>query len=168
MSHVARHFGELKAIQNKTNGITEFVPLPFVSSEAPIYMRGLSRPGPTFKESVLVHAAARIFFYDSIDNIQGSWVKMGLPGLKFLLSAGINDVGGILMNESITKAAGASFGQELNLADVDRIAKSLDLDLIQRNTLYQKLDSQISDLSKSQSIPLLPILNEYHKPSATI
>ena len=131
-------------------------------------MRGLSRPGPTFKESVLVHAAARIFFYDSIDNIQGSWVKMGLPGLKFLLSAGINDVGGILMNESITKAAGASFGQELNLADVDRIAKSLDLDLIQRNTLYQKLDSQISDLSKSQSIPLLPILNEYHKPSATI
>ncbi|MDB9830158.1 5-amino-6-(D-ribitylamino)uracil--L-tyrosine 4-hydroxyphenyl transferase CofH [Gammaproteobacteria bacterium] len=168
MSHVARHFGELKAIQNKTNGITEFVPLPFVASEAPIYMRGLSRPGPTFKESVLVHAAARIFFYDSIDNIQGSWVKMGLPGLKFLLSAGINDVGGILMNESITKAAGASFGQELNLADVDRIAKSLDLDLVQRNTLYQKLDSQISDLSKSQSIPLLPILNEYHKPSATI
>ena len=65
-------------------------------SEAPIYMRGLSRPGPTFKESVLVHAAARIFFYDSIDNIQGSWVKMGLPGLNFLLSAGINDVGGIL------------------------------------------------------------------------
>ena len=168
MSHVARHFGVLKAIQNKTNGITEFVPLPFVASEAPIYMRGLSRPGPTFKESVLVHAAARIFFYDSIDNIQGSWVKMGLPGLKFLLSAGINDVGGILMNESITKAAGASFGQELNLADVDRIAKSLDLDLVQRNTLYQKLDSQISDLSKSQSIPLLPILNEYHKPSATI
>jgi len=168
MSHVARHFGELKAIQNKTNGITEFVPLPFVASEAPIYMRGLSRPGPTFKESVLVHAAARIFFYDSIDNIQGSWVKMGIPGLKFLLSAGINDVGGILMNESITKAAGASFGQELNLADVDRIAKSLDLDLVQRNTLYQKLDSQISDLSKSQSIPLLPILNEYHKPSATI
>ncbi|MDA9784973.1 5-amino-6-(D-ribitylamino)uracil--L-tyrosine 4-hydroxyphenyl transferase CofH [Gammaproteobacteria bacterium] len=168
MFHVARHFGELKAIQNKTNGITEFVPLPFVACEAPIYMRGLSRPGPTFKESVLVHAAARIFFYDSIDNIQGSWVKMGLPGLKFLLSAGINDVGGILMNESITKAAGASFGQELNLADVDRIAKSLDLDLVQRNTLYQKLDSQISDLSKSQSIPLLPILNEYHKPSATI
>ncbi|MDC0090786.1 5-amino-6-(D-ribitylamino)uracil--L-tyrosine 4-hydroxyphenyl transferase CofH [Gammaproteobacteria bacterium] len=168
MSHVASHFGELKAIQNKTNGITEFVPLPFVASEAPIYMRGLSRPGPTFKESVLVHAAARIFFYDSIDNIQGSWVKMGLPGLKFLLSAGINDVGGILMNESITKAAGASFGQELNLAHVDRITKSLDLDLVQRNTLYQKLDSQISDLSKSQSIPLLPIVNEYHKPSKTI
>ena len=168
MSHVARHFGALKAIQNKTNGITEFVPLPFVANEAPIYMRGLSRRGPTFKESVLVHAAARIFFYDSIDNIQGSWVKMGLPGLKFLLSAGINDVGGILMNESITKAAGASFGQELNLADVDQIAKSLDLDLIQRNTLYHKLDTKISDLSKSQSIPLLPILNEYHKPSAII
>ena len=168
MSHVSRHFGALKAIQNKTNGITECVPLPFVANEAPIYMRGLSRRGPTFKESVLVHAAARIFFYDSIDNIQGSWVKMGLPGLKFLLSAGINDVGGILMNESITKAAGASFGQELNLADVDQIAKSLDLDLIQRNTLYHKLDTKISDLSKSQSIPLLPILNEYHKPSAII
>ena len=67
MSHVARHFGELKAIQNKTDGITEFVPHPFVANEAPIYMRGLSRPGPTFKESVLVHVAARIFFYDSIN-----------------------------------------------------------------------------------------------------
>ena len=168
MSHVAKHFGVLKSIQEKTNGITEFVPLPFVANEAPIYMRGLSRPGPTFKESVLVHAAARIFFYDSIENIQGSWVKMGLPGLKFLLSAGINDVGGILMNESITRSAGASFGQELNLDDVDRIARSLDLNLIQRNTLYQKLDTKISELSKSQSIPLLPIINEYHKPILTI
>ena len=167
MSHVAKHFGVLKSIQEKTNGITEFVPLPFVANEAPIYMRGLSRPGPTFKESVLVHAAARIFFYDSIENIQGSWVKMGLPGLKFLLSAGINDVGGILMNESITRSAGASFGQELNLDDVDRIARSLDLNLIQRNTLYQKLDTKISELSKSQSIPLLPIINEYHKPILT-
>jgi FO synthase len=116
----------------------------------------------------LIHVAARIFFYDSINNIQGSWVKMGLPGLKFLLSAGINDVGGILMNESITKAAGAAFGQELNLADVDQIAKSLDLDLVQRNTLYHKLDSNISDLFNSQSIPLLPIVNEYHKPTITI
>ena len=93
---------------------------------------------------------------------------MGLAGLYFLLSAGINDGGVILMYERITKAGGASFGQELNLADVDQIAKSLDLDLIQRNTLYHKLDTKISDLSKSQSIPLLPILNEYHKPSAMI
>jgi hypothetical protein len=72
------------------------------------------------------------------------------------------------MNESITKAAGAAFGQELNLADVDQIAKSLDLNLVQRNTLYHKLDSKISDLSNSQSIPLLPIVNEYHKPTITI
>ena len=168
MAHVAQHLVVLKDIQLKTSGITEFVPLPFVAEEAPIFRRGLSRPGPTFKETVLVHAVARIFFHQSIDNIQGSWVKMGLPGLKFLLSAGINDVGGVLMNESITKAAGASFGQELNLNDVLSMTNSLGLDLQQRSTLYEKLNSNIQDLIDAQNIPLLPIVNEYHQPISII
>ena len=165
MSHVAEHLLKLLQLQSKTNGITEFVPLPFVAEEAPIYRRGLSRPGPTFKETILVHAVSRILFNNSIDNIQGSWVKMGLPGLKFLLSSGINDVGGILMNESITKSAGASFGQELSLKNVLEITNELELNLVQRNTLYQTINkTDINNLIQSQSIPLLPINNEYHKP----
>ena len=121
MSHVAHHLLKLNNLQLETNGITEFVPLPFVADEAPIYRKGLARPGPTFKESILVHSVARILFNDKINNIQGSWVKMGLPGLKFLLTAGINDIGGVLMNESITRSAGAAFGQELLLEDVLKI-----------------------------------------------
>ena len=166
MFHVADHLLKLLQLQSETNGITEFVPLPFVAEEAPIYRRGLARPGPTFKETILVHAVSRILFQNSINNIQGSWVKMGLSGLKFLLSSGINDVGGILMNESITKSAGASFGQELSLKSVLKITDELGLNLVQRNTLYKHINktSDINNIIQSQTIPLLPINNEYHKP----
>jgi FO synthase len=130
----------------------------------------MARPGPTFKETILVHAVSRILFNNSIDNIQGSWVKMGLPGLKFLLSSGINDVGGILMNESITKSAGASFGQELSLKNVLEVTDELELNLVQRNTLYHPINRthDIKNLIQSQTIPLLPIKNEYHKPIKTL
>ena len=89
---------------------------------------------------------------------------MGLPGLKYLLSSGINDIGGVLMNESITRSAGASFGQELNLDDVLTIIDELGLNLKQRNTLYHSLTNDIQDLINLQSIPLIPIINEYHQP----
>jgi 2-iminoacetate synthase ThiH len=89
---------------------------------------------------------------------------MGLPGLKFLLTAGINDIGGVLMNESITRSAGASFGQELPLDDVLKITDEIGLNLKQRNTLYQPVQNNLDDLIKSQLIPLLPITNEYHQP----
>ena len=168
MSHVAHHLLKLNNLQLETNGITEFVPLPFVADEAPIYRKGLARPGPTFKESILVHSVARILFNDKINNIQGSWVKMGLPGLKFLLTAGINDIGGVLMNESITRSAGAAFGQELFLEDVLKITDELDLNLIQRNTLYHSMPNRIKDLIELQSIPLLPINNDYHQPKKII
>ena len=168
MSHVAHHLLKLNNLQLETNGITEFVPLPFVADEAPIYRKGLARPGPTFKESILVHSVARILFNDKINNIQGSWVKMGLPGLKFLLTAGINDIGGVLMNESITRSAGAAFGQELFLEDVLKITDELDLNLIQRNTLYHSMPNRIKDLIEHQSIPLLPINNDYHQPKKII
>jgi len=167
MFHVAHHLLRLLDIQNATNGLTEFVPLPFVAEEAPIYRKGKSRPGPTFKETILVHSVARILFNGKINNIQGSWVKMGLPGLKYLLSSGINDIGGVLMNESITRSAGASFGQELNLHDVVCIADDLDLNLVQRNTLYEQLNSSLKDIIKLQSTPLIPIVNEYHQPKIT-
>jgi len=164
MQHVAQHLVSLQNIQLETGGITEFVPLPFVAEEAPIFRRGGSRPGPTFKEAVLVHSVARILLNESIKNIQGSWVKMGLPGLKYLLKAGINDVGGVLMNESITKAAGASFGQELDLSQVHEITESLGLNLVQRNTLYKPINTNIKQLIDFQKIPLIPIINEYHQP----
>ena len=164
MFHVAHHLLKLHSLQLDTNGLTEFVPLPFVAEEAPIFRRGMARPGPTFKETILVHSVARILFNGNINNIQGSWVKMGLPGLKFLLTAGINDIGGVLMNESITRSAGASFGQELPLDDVLKITDEIGLNLKQRNTLYQPVQNNLDDLIKSQLIPLLPITNEYHQP----
>ena len=167
-SHVAHHLFELLNLQKKTNGITEFVPLPFVADEAPIFRRGQARPGPTFKETILVHSVARILFQGQINNIQGSWVKMGLSGLKFLLSSGINDIGGVLMNESITRAAGASFGQELRLEEVEGIVNELGLNLQQRNTLYDSLNNNLHDLISLQSIPLIPINNDYHKPKKLI
>ena len=167
-AHVAHHLLELLNLQKRTNGITEFVPLPFVADEAPIYRRGQARPGPTFKETILVHSVARILFQGQINNIQGSWVKMGLPGLKFLLSSGINDIGGVLMNESITRSAGASFGQELQLKDVVGIANELNLNIQQRNTLYDPLDNNLHELINLQSIPLISINNDYHQPKKLI
>ena len=166
--HVAHHLFELLNLQKKTNGITEFVPLPFVADEAPIFRRGQARPGPTFKETILVHSVARILFQGHINNIQGSWVKMGLQGLKFLLSSGINDIGGVLMNESITRSAGASFGQELQLEEVEGIVNELELNLQQRNTLYDSLNNNLQGLISMQSIPLIPINNDYHQPKKLI
>ena len=167
-SHVAHHLLKLLNLQQKTNGITEFVPLPFVADEAPIFRRGQARPGPTFKETILVHSVARILFQGQINNIQGSWVKMGLAGLKFLLTSGINDIGGVLMNESITRSAGASFGQELRLEEVIGIADELEFNLQQRNTLYDSLNNNLRDLISLQSIPLIPINNDYHQPKKLI
>lgn len=110
--HWARHLSRIRALQDQTAGFTEFVPLPFVASEAPIYLKGDARPGATFREAVLMHAVARIAFHGSISNIQTSWVKMGPLGIQACLQAGVNDLGGTLMNESITRAAGSIHGQE--------------------------------------------------------
>ena len=99
-NHIAEHLINIKNQQIKSGGFTEFVPLPFVAHEAPMSLRGQSRSGPTFREAILMHSISRIFFQDHIPNIQGSWVKMGYEGLRKLLSSGINDVGGILMDET--------------------------------------------------------------------
>ncbi len=111
--HWAKHLAAVRELQARTGGFTEFVPLPFVHMEAPIYLQGRARRGPTFRESVLMHAVARLALHPVLTNIQASWVKMGPRGVHALLNAGVNDLGGTLMNESITRAAGAGFGQEL-------------------------------------------------------
>ena len=101
------HLLKILELQRRTGGFTEFVPLPFVAEEAPIYRRGQSRRGPTFREAILMHAVSRLVLSRHIPNIQTSWVKMGLEGARACLWAGANDIGGTLMNESITRAAGA-------------------------------------------------------------
>ena len=109
----ARHLLRVRELQQRTGGFTEFVPLPFVHMEAPIYLKGVARSGPTFREALLIHAVARLGLHPWITNIQASWVKLGLDGAAAALQAGCNDLGGTLMNESISRAAGASHGQEL-------------------------------------------------------
>jgi FO synthase len=135
--HWARHLLRLKTLQERTNGITEFVPLPFVHMEAPVYWKGRARKGPTFREAVLVHAVARLVLYPHITNIQVSWVKMGQEGIKAVLQAGANDMGGTLMNESITRAAGGEFGQELPPEQMEEIIRSIGRIPLQRTTLYR-------------------------------
>ncbi|MFN8506494.1 MAG: 5-amino-6-(D-ribitylamino)uracil--L-tyrosine 4-hydroxyphenyl transferase CofH [Dehalococcoidia bacterium] len=132
----ARHMITLRELQQRTGGITEFVPLPFVHMEAPIYLKGRARKGPTFREAVLMHAVARLVLHPHIPNIQVSWVKMGVEGVKACLQAGCNDLGGTLMNESITRAAGTQHGQELPPERMDEIIRGIGRTPKQRSTPY--------------------------------
>jgi FO synthase len=134
--HWAQHMLRLRALQAETGGFTEFVPLPFVHMEAPIYLKGRARQGPSFREAVLMHAVARLALHPLIPNVQTSWVKMGPEGARACLQAGANDLGGTLMNESITRAAGASHGQELAPQRMERLIRSLGRSPAQRSTLY--------------------------------
>jgi FO synthase len=137
--HWARHLSRLRDLQSSTGGFTEFVPLPFVAEGAPIYRRGRSRPGPTLREAVLMHAVARLALYPVIANIQASWVKMGEAGLKLCLEAGANDAGGTLMNESISRAAGAIHGQEVTPERMHSLIDSCGRTGYQRTTLYRRV-----------------------------
>jgi FO synthase len=126
----------LRQLQAETGGITELVPLPFVHMEAPIYLKGRARKGPTFREAVLMHAVARLVLHPVITNIQTSWVKMGPDGAKACLTAGANDLGGTLMDETITRSAGAVHGQEMTPAAMEAIIHRLGRRPQQRTTLY--------------------------------
>ena len=134
--HWARHLLRVRDLQAETGGFTEFVPLPFVHMEAPIYLKGRARPGPTFREAVLMHAVARLTLHPHITNIQTSWVKMGPEGVKTCLRAGANDLGGTLMDETITRSAGAVHGQEMTPARMESIIGSLGRVPRLRTTVY--------------------------------
>ena len=133
----ARHLLRLREQQRRTGGFTEFVPLPFVHMEAPIYLKGRARPGPTFREAILVHAVARLALHPWITNIQASWVKLGLEGAQAALQAGANDLGGTLMNESISRAAGAAHGQEASPERLEAAIRELGREPRQRTTFYE-------------------------------
>jgi FO synthase len=151
----AAHLGKLRDLQKRTHGFTEFVPLPFVAHEAPLYKRGQARPGPTLRESILMHAVSRLALHPHFENIQASWVKMGRAGMREALGAGANDLGGTLMNESITRAAGATHGQEMTSSDMRALAGSLGRSLLRRTTLYGRAataETGSSDALQAESL----------------
>jgi 7,8-didemethyl-8-hydroxy-5-deazariboflavin synthase CofH subunit len=138
--HWARHIVRTRDLQKETGGFTEFVPLPFVHMAAPIYLQRKARRGPTFRETVLMHAVGRIAYHGLIDNIQASWVKIGFEGVRQLLQAGVSDLGGTLMDENISRAAGASHGQGVEEHDFVRLVEPLGRRLEQRTTLYGRAE----------------------------
>jgi FO synthase len=140
--HWARHLIRIRELQKRTGGFTEFVPLPFVHMEAPMYLKGKARKGPTFREAVLMHSVARLTLHGHIDNIQASWVKMGHEGVKACLNAGCNDLGGTLMNESISRAAGTEHGQETSSEEMRRIIRTLNRNPRQRLTAYGPVSAE--------------------------
>ena len=147
--HHARHLLRTRDQQQKTGGFTEFVPLPFVHMEAPIYLKGVARKGPTFRETVLIHAVARLALNPLIPNIQTSWVKLGTVGASECLNSGVNDLGGTLMNESISRAAGAAHGQELTPAQIRNLADGLGRKARQRSTLYGEVPAERQEAAET-------------------
>ena len=137
----ARHLLATRELQKETGGFTEFVPLPFVHMAAPIYLRRGSRRGPTFRETLLMHAVGRIAYRGAIDNIQASWVKLGADGVRQVLLAGVNDLGGTLLDENISRAAGAEHGQMMDADAFAAIVTPLGRSLAQRTTLYGRVDA---------------------------
>ena len=135
----ATHLLRTRDLQKETGGFTEFVPLPFVHMATPIFLNGRSRRGPTFREATLMHAVARLHYATLIDNIQVSWVKMGVAGSRRILQAGANDLGGTLMDENISRAAGATHGQVMDVDMLRDLVAPLNRPLYQRSTLYQTL-----------------------------
>ena len=134
--HWARHLVRVREQQRRSGGFTEFVPLPFVHMEAPIYLKGRARRGPTFRELLLMHAVGRLALHPWIENVQVSWVKAGPEGVRAALAAGVNDLGGTLMNESISRAAGSAHGQEMTPEAMEALIRSAGRVPRQRTTLY--------------------------------
>ena len=151
----ARHLLRLRHLQARTGGITEFVPLPFVPMEAPLYRHGKTRRGPTFREALLMHAVARLALHPLIANIQASWTKLGPDGAAACLDAGVNDLGGTLMNESISRAAGAAHGQEMPPADLARLIRRQGRIPRQRTTLYEPVAAESSRQAMAPQAPVM-------------
>jgi FO synthase len=167
LAHWARHLAALRDLQAATSGFTEFVPLPFVHMEAPIYFKGAARQGPTFREAILMHAVARLALHPLIAHIQVSWVKMGRDGARACLEAGCDDLGGTLMNESISRAAGAAHGQELPPAEMEALIASLGRTPSQRTTLYGPAPAERQQTARSAA-PLTPVVQTPAKRRASL
>jgi FO synthase len=134
--HWVQHLRVLTRIQDETGGFTEFVPLPFVHHSSPIYLAGVARPGPTLRDNLAVHALARILLHGRIDNIQTSWVKLGTEGTQSMLRAGANDLGGTLMEETISRMAGSEHGSARTVAELTETAAGVGRPVRERTTTY--------------------------------
>jgi FO synthase len=156
--HWARHLIRVRDLQVETGGFTEFVPLPFVHMEAPIYLKGRSRPGPSFRETILMHAVARLALHPHITNIQASWVKLGPDGVIECLKAGVNDLGGTLMDESISRSAGASYGQEMIPQRMEAMIAAAGRLPRQRTTLYASAPAQLRQRSFDAAEAAAPVV----------
>jgi FO synthase len=156
----ARHLLRAREQQVRSGGFTEFVPLPFVHMEAPMWLRGLARSGPTFGETLLVHAVARLALHPVITNIQVSWVKLGREGVAAALRAGVNDLGGTLMNESISRSAGAQHGQELPPEAMEALIRAAGRVPRQRTTLY----AGVPDERRLASFGAAPLAEPWNPP----
>ena len=155
----ARHLLRVRELQEKTGGFTEFIPLPFVHMGAPVYVKGQARKGPTSREAILMHAVARLTLHPLIQNIQVSWVKLGAEGVTACLNAGANDVGGTLMNESISRAAGTQHGQEMIPERMQAMIRAAGRTPEQRTTLYGAAPAE--RVSAAQiAAPLQPTLQK--------
>jgi FO synthase len=152
--HWVAHLKLLAQLQDRTGGFTEFVPLPFVHRSAPIYLAGVARTGPTARDNLAVHAMARLLLHGRIDNIQTSWVKLGVDGTRAMLGAGVNDLGGTLMEETISRMAGSEHGSRKSPADLDAIATGAGRPVRQRTTTYGVPDPE--RVRRSYEAPAIP------------
>jgi FO synthase len=158
----ARHLLRAREQQRRSGGFTELVPLPFVPMEAPIFLKGRARRGPTFGEALLLHSVARLALHPEITNVQASWVKLGPDGVRQALAAGVNDLGGTLMNESISRAAGSEWGQELPPERMEELIRSAGRVPRQRTTLY----GDVSDERRAASFGAPPLAETVNPPVA--
>lgn len=168
--HWARHLLQLRQLQQDTGGLTEIVPLPFVHMEAPMYLRGRARKGPTLREAILMHAVARLVLNPLVRNVQASWVKLGPKWAQRCLTAGANDLGGTLMNESISRAAGAVHGQEFDAPRMQQLIAEVGRPWQQRTTLYQDADParerRAARATALAPVHNTPIVRRAERPSA--
>jgi FO synthase len=155
--HWVAHLRTLARIQDQTGGFTEFVPLPFVHANAPLYLAGVARPGPTPAQNRAVHAVARLLLHGRIDNIQCSWVKLGDVGVQQLLTGGANDMGGTLMEETISRMAGSEHGSERTVAELHALAAGIGRPTRQRTTTYGTVPARL-ELGQCRPRSLLPLI----------
>jgi FO synthase len=148
--HWVQHLRVLRQIQSETGGFTEFVPLPFVHTSSPIYLAGVARPGPTLRDNLAVHAMGRIMLQGAIDNIQTSWVKLGVDGTRAMLQAGANDVGGTLMEETISRMAGSEHGSAKTVAELVEIGAGIGRPMVERTTVYARPTAKPAGLDQPQ------------------
>lgn len=161
-AHWLAHLRLLGRIQDQTGGFTEFVTLPFVHTNAPVYLAGIARPGPTLRDNRAVHAMARILLHGKISNIQTSWVKLGVEGTNLMLQGGANDMGGTLMEETISRMAGADNGSRKSIAELEAMAATLGRRARQRTTTYGEVSAERQEVARRHDDEvekiMLPIL----------